>query len=71
MSVSAREIAGDKYILWGASWSLYTAKVRPYLIKKGIDQAVDEVVSQLKKLSRDVSGEMSIDDAVRFSGDQP
>jgi glutathione S-transferase len=32
-----RDIAGDKYILWGASWSLYTAKVRPYLIKKGID----------------------------------
>jgi len=37
VSTSAREIAGDKYILWGASWSLYTAKVRPYLIKKGID----------------------------------
>jgi glutathione S-transferase len=37
MSLTAREIAGDKYILWGASWSLYTAKVRPYLIKKGID----------------------------------
>jgi glutathione S-transferase len=37
MSRTAREIAGDKYILWGASWSLYTAKVRPYLIKKGID----------------------------------
>jgi glutathione S-transferase len=37
MSDSVRRIAGDKYILWGASWSLYTAKVRPYLIKKGID----------------------------------
>lgn len=37
MTASAREIAGDKYILWGASWSLYTAKVRPYLIKKGVD----------------------------------
>jgi glutathione S-transferase len=37
MSLTSREIAGDKYILWGASWSLYTAKVRPYLIKKGID----------------------------------
>jgi glutathione S-transferase len=37
MSLTAREIAGDKYILWGASWSLYTSKVRPYLIKKGID----------------------------------
>ena len=37
MSLTAREIAGDKYILWGASWSLYTSKVRPYLIKKRID----------------------------------
>jgi glutathione S-transferase len=37
MAPTAREIAGDKYILWGASWSLYTAKVRPYLIKKGVD----------------------------------
>ncbi len=37
MTVSARELAGDKYILWGASWSLYTAKVRPFLIKKGIE----------------------------------
>jgi len=36
MARTAREIAEDKYILWGASWSLYTAKVRPYLIKKGI-----------------------------------
>ncbi len=32
-----KKIAGNKYILWGANWSLYTAKVRPYLIKKGID----------------------------------
>jgi hypothetical protein len=30
-------IAGGKYILWGANWSLYTAKVRPYLIKKRVD----------------------------------
>ena len=37
MKVNIKEIAGDKYILWGASWSLYTAKVRPYLIKKGIE----------------------------------
>jgi glutathione S-transferase len=37
MAPTAREIAGDKYILWGASWSLYTAKVRPYLIKKGVE----------------------------------
>ena len=37
MVANIKEIAGDKYILWGANWSLYTAKVRPYLIKKGID----------------------------------
>lgn len=37
MTVNIKEIAGDKYVLWGASWSLYTAKVRPYLIKKGIE----------------------------------
>jgi glutathione S-transferase len=36
MTASINEIVGDKYVLWGASWSLYTAKVRPYLIKKGI-----------------------------------
>ena len=36
MTKSIKEIAGGKYILWGANWSLYTAKVRPYLIKKGI-----------------------------------
>lgn len=34
--MNVEDIAGGKYILWGASWSLYTAKVRPYLIKKGI-----------------------------------
>ena len=37
MTQSIKEIAGDKYILWGANWSLYTAKVRPYLIKKGVE----------------------------------
>jgi glutathione S-transferase len=37
MTQSVKEIAGDKYILWGANWSLYTAKVRPYLIKKHIE----------------------------------
>ena len=37
MTQSIKEIAGDKYVLWGANWSLYTAKVRPYLIKKRID----------------------------------
>lgn len=40
---------GLKYVTGGAN---------PNLIKKGIDQAVAEVVKELKKLSRDVSGEM-------------
>jgi len=35
-----------------------TAGANPNLIKKGIDRAVEEVVEELKKLSRDVSGEM-------------
>ena len=35
-----------------------TAGANPNLIKKGIDQAVTEIVGQLKKLSRDVTGEM-------------
>jgi glutathione S-transferase len=37
MAATIKEIAGDRFILWGANWSLYTAKVRPYLIKKGIE----------------------------------
>jgi len=37
MNENIKDIAGNKYILWGANWSLYTAKVRPFLIKKGID----------------------------------
>jgi glutathione S-transferase len=37
MKQSIKEIAGDKYVLWGANWSLYTAKVRPYLIKKRVE----------------------------------
>jgi len=36
-NLNLKDISGNKYILWGASWSLYTAKVRPYLIKKGIE----------------------------------
>jgi glutathione S-transferase len=36
MTTQIKEIAGENYVLWGANWSLYTAKVRPYLIKKGI-----------------------------------
>ncbi|MFQ6037871.1 MAG: chaperonin GroEL [Candidatus Aminicenantales bacterium] len=35
-----------------------TAGANPTLIKKGIDRAVEEVVKELKKISRDVSGEM-------------
>ena len=35
-----------------------TAGANPNLIKKGMDQAVEEVVKELKKQSRDVSGEM-------------
>jgi len=35
-----------------------TAGANPSLIKKGIDKGVEEVVTELKKLSRDVSGDM-------------
>ncbi|HDZ25538.1 hypothetical protein LCGC14_1063640 [marine sediment metagenome] len=35
-----------------------TAGANPNLIKRGMDQAVEEVVKELKKQSRDVSGEM-------------
>ncbi len=37
MNSNIKDIAGNKYILWGASWSLYTSKIRSYLIKKGVD----------------------------------
>jgi len=37
-----------------------TAGANPMLIKKGIDRAVEEVVAELKKLSRDVSGDMIV-----------
>ena len=40
---------GLKYVTSGAN---------PMLIKKGIDQAVENVVEELKKMSREVSGEM-------------
>lgn len=30
-------LAQGRPVLWGANWSLYSAKVRPYLINKGID----------------------------------
>jgi len=35
-----------------------TAGANPNLIKKGIDKAVEEIVAELKKSSREVSGEM-------------
>lgn len=35
-----------------------TAGANPMLIKKGVDRAVEEVVKELKKMSREVSGEM-------------
>lgn len=35
-----------------------TAGANPNLIKRGMDQAVEEVVKELKKLSREVSGDM-------------
>jgi chaperonin GroEL len=35
-----------------------TAGANPNLIKKGIDKAVEEVVRELEKISRDVSGDM-------------
>ncbi|MCK4431744.1 MAG: chaperonin GroEL, partial [Candidatus Aminicenantes bacterium] len=34
------------------------AGANPNIIKKGVDRAVEEVVNELKKISRDVSGEM-------------
>ena len=37
-----------------------TAGANPNLIKKGVDQAVVEVVKELKKMSREVSGEMIV-----------
>lgn len=40
---------GLKYVTSGAN---------PNLIKKGVDKAVEEVVGELKKISRDVTGEM-------------
>ena len=35
-----------------------TAGANPNLIKKGIDQAVEKIVGELKKLTRDVTGDM-------------
>jgi len=44
--------------IYGEGLRYVTAGANPTLIKKGVDRAVEEVVKELKKLSRDVSGEM-------------
>jgi len=60
------DVAGDgtttatvlAQIIYSEGLKYVTAGANPNLIKKGIDKAVDAVVKELKKLSRDVSGEM-------------
>jgi len=60
------DVAGDgtttatvlAQIIYSEGLKYVTAGANPNLIKKGIDKAVDMVVKELKKLSRDVSGEM-------------
>jgi chaperonin GroEL len=44
--------------IYGEGLRYVTAGANPTLIKKGIDKAVETVVEELKKLSREVSGEM-------------
>ncbi len=44
--------------IYGEGLKYVTAGANPSLIKKGVDAAVEKVVDELKKLSRDVSGEM-------------
>jgi chaperonin GroEL len=44
--------------IYGQGLRYVTAGANPTLVKKGIDRAVEEVIKELKKLSRDVSGEM-------------
>jgi chaperonin GroEL len=60
------DVAGDgtttatllAQIIYSEGLKYVTAGVNPTLIKKGIDQAVEAVVADLKKQSRNVSGEM-------------
>ncbi|MFC2157160.1 chaperonin GroEL [Acidobacteriota bacterium] len=60
------DVAGDgtttatvlAQIIYKEGLRYVTAGANPTLIKKGIENAVAQVVSNLKKLSRDVSGEM-------------
>jgi len=44
--------------IYGEGLRYVTAGANPTLIKKGVDKAVETVVDELKKLSREVSGEM-------------
>ena len=44
--------------IYGEGLRYVTAGANPTVIKKGIDKAVETVVDELKKLSREVSGEM-------------
>lgn len=60
------DVAGDgtttatilAQIIYSDGLKYVTAGANPSLIKKGVDLAVREVVKELKKISRDVSGEM-------------
>jgi len=44
--------------IYGEGLRYVTAGANPTLIKKGLDKAVDAVIDELKKMSREVSGEM-------------
>ncbi|MBN1273975.1 MAG: chaperonin GroEL [Candidatus Aminicenantes bacterium] len=60
------DVAGDgtttatvlAQIIYAEGLKYVTAGANPTLIKKGIERAVEEVVKELKKLSRNVSGDM-------------
>ena len=60
------DVAGDgtttatvlAQIIYAEGLRYVTAGANPTMIKKGIDKAVETVVGDLKKLSREVSGEM-------------
>jgi chaperonin GroEL len=60
------DVAGDgtttatilAQIIYSEGLKYVTAGANPSLIKKGIDKAVEVVVQEMKKLSRNVSGEM-------------
>jgi len=60
------DVAGDgtttatvlAQIIYSEGLKYVTAGANPNLIKKGIDKAIEVVVKELKKLSRDVTGDM-------------